>query len=265
MNSSVDKAAAGTPVRVRPVPAVTRALAILRLLGRTSETLTLKTIAAELEMVPSTALHILRVLVDEGLVKVDAATKRYSLGVGMLALARSVIDSSPFAALVQPVLDQLSTTWSVTTIGVEARGIDDLIVLALARPPTPFRLHVDVGGRFPALTSATGRLIAAHTELSQAELRRRFERAHWDHAPTWETWLKEVDSARRRGYAIDRGNYIGGITVLAVPIVDRQGRLSHSIVAVGVSDQISGATATALAQALKQEAQILSQLLSVRG
>jgi DNA-binding IclR family transcriptional regulator len=261
-----DPTARSTPAaRVRPVPAVTRALAILRLLGRHSEPLTLKTIATDLGMVPSTCLHILRVLVEEGLVKADTATKRYSLGVGMLALARSVIDSSPFAALVQPVLDHISASWNVTTIGVEIRGADDLVVLALARPNTPFRLHVDVGSRFPAMTSATGRLVAAHTDISEAELRRRFSAAQWDQAPNWESWLKEVETVRRRGYSIDRGNYIGGITVLAVPIFDRHGHVTHAIVAAGVADQISGAKSASLAQDLKTEAQSLSQLMNIRG
>ncbi|RYF82465.1 MAG: IclR family transcriptional regulator, partial [Comamonadaceae bacterium] len=48
---------------VRPVPAVSRALAILRLLGQHKEALTLKAISQELGMVTSTCLHILRVLV----------------------------------------------------------------------------------------------------------------------------------------------------------------------------------------------------------
>lgn len=267
MATSSNKAApaAAPGPRVRPVPAVTRALAILRLLGGSAEPATLKAIASELGMVPSTCLHILRVLVDEGLVKVDPATKRYSLGTGMLTLARSVIDSSPFAALVQPVLDQLSAQWNVTMIGVEARGADDLVVLALARPQTPFRLHVDVGGRFPAMTSATGRLVAAHNEIAAPELRRRFDSAHWDQPPGWDAWLKEVDSARKRGYAVDRGHYISGITVVAVPVLDRHQRMTHAIVAVGVSDQFNGPGVAALAHALKAEAQVLGQLLGVRG
>ena len=247
------------------MPAVTRALAILRLLGGTAEPQTLKAIATQLGMVSSTCLHILRVLVDEGLVKVDLATKRYSLGVGMLALARSVIDSSPFAALVQPVLDQVAATWNVTAIGVEIHATDDLVVLALARPNAPFRLHIDVGSRFAAMTSATGRLVAAHADIEPAELRRRFASAHWDQPPSWEQWQKEVESVRRRGYSIDRGNYIGGVTVLAAPIIDRHGRVTHAIVAAGVADQFSGAQVTALAQALKNGAQALSQLVNIRA
>ncbi|WP_395703292.1 IclR family transcriptional regulator [Aquabacterium sp.] len=254
-----------TGPRVRPVPAVTRSIAILRLLGRTPGPLTLKVIAQELGMISSTALHILRVLVDEGLVKVDPATKRYSLGVGMLALARSVIESHPFPALAQPVLDRLSATWHVTAIGVEIGAADDIVVLALSRSNAPFRLHIDVGSRFPALTSATGRLVAAYSELPRAELERRFRAAHWDEVPDFDSWLKEVEAVRRKGYGLDRGNYINGVAVVAVPVFDRRGRLSHALVAAGVGDQLAGAKAQGLAKDLQDEAQRLSELLAARS
>ncbi len=250
--------------RVRPVPAVTRAIAILRLLGKSSGPMTLKAISQELDMVTSTCLHILRVLVDEGLIKVDPATKRYGLGVGMLALARSVIDSSPFPTLVQPVLDRLASTWNVTAIGVEVTGIEHMVVLALSRSRTPFRLHVDVGSRFPALISATGRLVAAYSELSEAEVERRFKALRWDQPPDIEAWRKEVQAVRRKGYSMDRGNYISGITVIAVPVFDAQGRMSHSLVAAGVADQIDGSKSQALAKDLQAEAQTLSELLAAR-
>src|SRR5689334_10878166 len=146
--------------RIRPVPAVSRAISILRLLGRVRTPLGVKAIARELDLVPSTALHILRALVMDGLVRVDA-TKRYSLGTGMLSLARAVLETSGFANLVQPELDRLSKDHATTAIGVEATGIEHMVVLALSRTRTPIRLHVDVGSRFPALISATGRCVAA--------------------------------------------------------------------------------------------------------
>ena len=70
--------------RVRAVPAVTRAIAILRLLSRSRTPQGLKAIAESLDLVPSTALHIVRALVAEDLLQVDPQTKRYRLGVGML-------------------------------------------------------------------------------------------------------------------------------------------------------------------------------------
>lgn len=264
MTTSKSDAPAAGP-RVRAVPAVTKAVAILRLLGRSPAPLTLKAISEELDLVTSTCLHILRVLVEEGLVKVDPATKRYGLGVGMLTLARHVIESSPFPVLVQPVLDRLSATWNLTAIGVEVTGLEHMVVLALSRSQAPFRLHVDVGSRFPALLSATGRLVAAYTELPAAEVERRFKALRWDQPPDIEAWRKEVETVRRKGFSIDKGNYISGVTVIAVPVFDARGRMSHSLVAAGVADQLAGGRNPALAKDLQDEAAALSQLLAARG
>jgi DNA-binding IclR family transcriptional regulator len=261
MTPSEEATSASAGPRVRPVPAVTRAIAILRLLGRGPETMTLKAISQELGMVTSTCLHILRVLVDEGLVKVEPGSKRYSLGVGMLTLARNVIDSSPFPAIVQPVLDRLAGEWKVTTIGVEASGHDELVVVALSRPDAPFRLHVDVGSRFPALTSATGRLVAAYGGLGDKELERRFKAAKWEQPPDRQAWLAEVEQVRRKGYSIDRGNFMAGIAVIAVPVFDAQQRMTHALVAVGMAEQLSASRSQALAKELQAEAQGLSRLI----
>ena len=147
--------------RVRAVPAVTRAIAILRLLSRSRSPQSLKAIAESLDLVPSTALHIARALVAEDLLRVDPLTKRYSLGTGMLPLARAVLENSDFPNLVRPKLDDLSHRYGVMAIGVEVPDLDNMIVIALARSQAPVRLHVDVGSRFPALISATGRCVAA--------------------------------------------------------------------------------------------------------
>ena len=104
--------------RVRAVPAVTRAIAILRLLSRSRTPQGLKAIAESLDLVPSTALHIVRALVAEDLLQVDPQTKRYRLGVGMLPLARAVLENSDFPSLVRPKLDQLSSRYGVMAIGV---------------------------------------------------------------------------------------------------------------------------------------------------
>lgn len=90
------------------MPAVSRAIAILRLLGRSREGMGVKAIADALGLVPSTCLHILRVLVSEDLVRVDPATKRYTLSAGMISLAHSVLAGGGFTQLAQPALDRLA-------------------------------------------------------------------------------------------------------------------------------------------------------------
>jgi len=239
--------------RVRPVPAVTRSIAILRLLGRSPEPLGVKAIAQALGLVTSTALHILRVLVQEELVKVDPVTKRYSLGVGMLPLARNVIERNSFASVVQPVLDRLSAKWGVTAIGVQITGLDHMVVLALSRSQGAFS--------FPALISATGRLVAAFGDHSPSEVEKRFKALRWQSAPSLEAWKKEVESVKRKGFSVDRGNYISGVTVVAVPVLDPRGRVVHALVGAGVADQLDNGRAVALANDMRAQAERISELL----
>src|ERR1700743_2002402 len=90
-----DRALAAT-VKESKAPAISRAAAVLRLLGKSDTPLGLQTIARELGLVPSTCLYVLRALVVEELVAFDADTKRYALEAGVLTLARQWLRSNPF-------------------------------------------------------------------------------------------------------------------------------------------------------------------------
>jgi len=219
---------------VRAVPAVTRAVAILRLLGRHKTPLGMKAISQALGLVPSTSLHILRVLVAEELVKVDTA-KQYSLGMGALSLARTALDNSDFPTLVQPHIDALSRRYPVTAIGVELPNLEHMIVVALSQTQAPVRLHVDIDSRFPAL--------------------------RWHNAPTYAAWRKEVETARRQGFSIDRGNYIAGVTVVAVPVLNVAGTIAQAIVSVGISSQLDRAASVALAHDMQDAARAVETQL----
>lgn len=254
------KAVASGP-RVRPVPAVTRSIAILRFLGETRQPQSLKVIAEQLDLVPSTGLHILRVLVSEELVKVDPATKRYSLGSGMISLARSVLEGGGFAEIAQSALDRIAAAAGVTALGVEITARHAAVVLSISRSNQPFRFHTDVGSQFTTLVSATGRLIAAHGGESWTQLRRRFSEIAWDRAPRFETWKKEVELARTRGWSVDRDNFMNGVTVVAVPLFATNGRLAYTLVAVGLSGQLNAAATSDLAALMQREAAAISAQL----
>jgi len=246
--------------RLRPVPAVSRAVAILRLLGRSPNPMGVKAIAESLGLVTSTCLHIVRVLVDEGLLKVDESTKRYSLGTGLLSLARNALQTNSFPSLAQPVLDRVAAQWNVTAIAAEVIDLDHMVVVALSKAHAPFRLHVDVGSRFPGLISATGRLMAAFSRTPWARIEQRFHALRWESPPDFADWRAEVELARVQRYSIDIGNYIAGVTLVAAPVFNAKGRLSHSLTAAAMSGHLDEARAQALAQELLDEADALTRL-----
>ncbi len=257
------RAAGGVPAaqpgrRERQVPAVERAIAILQLLGRSETPLGVNAIARALGLVPSTCLHILRVLVARELAAFDADTKRYRLDAGILSIARGLLRRNSLSQIVQPSLDRLSRRYAVTTNAVRVTSLDHGTVVAMARAEMPLHIHVDIGSRFPALISVTGRCIAAFGNYDWAEIERRFATLRWDKPPSFRAWCGQVEEARRKGYAIDPGNYISGVTIIGAPMM-KASRVSHVMVGVGLTEQFKPSTLAALGRDLVAVAQEAAQ------
>ena len=241
-------------VKASKAPAIARAAAVLRLLGRAESPLSLQMIARELGLVPSTCLYVLRALVEEKLVGFDPATKRYALGSGVLALARSWLRRDPFVSLAQPQLERMAREFDLNCVAVEIAGLDHIVVVAVAEGTGNFRLSTEVGSRFPALISATGRCIAASGDYPAERLRARFDTLRWDNPPALEEWLDQIEQARRDGYGVDEGHYISGVTVIAAPVRTTQPKPTHALVATGLSRTIDRSGERIVGKALKAAA-----------
>lgn len=240
---------------IRPdskAPAIARAAAVLRLLGKSDTPLGVNAIARELGLVPSTCLYVLRALVDEELVAFDATTKRYSLDAGVLTLARGWLRRDRFADLAQPVLDRLAREHGVTMLGVRISGLDHITVIAVAESGANLRLSVQVGSRFPALISATGRCITAFGKVPSLELETRFGNLRWDNPPKFTEWQAQIEDTRTRGYAIDDGHYIAGVSVVAAPV--GLPTLRYALVAIGLGSaaRLSGPATLDAARSLSE-------------
>ncbi|WP_428492131.1 IclR family transcriptional regulator [Rhodopila sp.] len=250
--------AAARASRVRQVPALSRGIAILRLLGRGDTALGVHEIARSLDLVPSTCLHILRVLVAERLLAVEPLTKKYRVGAGLAVLARSALRHHTFPAAAQPDLDQLSRMYGATAIAVEASGLEHMVVVALSRTDSPLRVHVDIGSRFPALISATGRCIAAFGSHKWSEIKPRFAKLRWDMPPSLAQWRSEVRAAQVAGYAVDEGRYIRGVSIIAAPVRMQNGSI-NALVVVGVGEQMRRIGVAKLGEDLRGRAARISQ------
>ncbi len=237
-------------VKHSKAPAISRAAAVLRLLGKSETPLGLQPIARQLGLNPSTCLYVLRALAAEELVSFDADTKRYSLAAGVLTLARGWLRRDAFSDLAQPGLDRLSREFGVTMLGVEIFGIDHIIAVAVSQAGGGFQLATQVGSRFPALISATGRCIAAYGSYLESQLEARFNTLRWDDPPSFREWQEQVERTREQGFGIDEGNYIAGVTVLAAPVWKAQGRPSHALVAIGLTAALKRAGLPELQEAL---------------
>ncbi len=110
------------------------------------------------------------------------------------------------------------------------------------------------------MISATGRCVAAFSRHPPEEIERRFKALRWNNAPSYATWRREVETVRRQGFSIDRGNYIAGVTIVAVPVLDGAGQIEETIASVGISSQLDRPTALALARDMQTAAREVEAL-----
>ena len=222
---------------IRAVPAVTRSIAILRLLGKSKEPLGVNEISRRLGIVPSTCLHILRVLKAEELVSADPVSMRYQLDGGVLSLARSFLRPGSVSVLSQPILQGAATELGLTASLAEIVGADHAVVIAAARA-NPARFHAEVGTRLPAMIGALGRCVAAFGGHPADVVSSHFKALHWEDPLTFKEWLKQVTQTKKRGYAIDQDNFLLGVTAIAAPIFDGNSELKYCVSCAGTNVQI---------------------------
>ncbi len=247
----------------RRVPAVTRAIAILRFLAKNKDPIGVVPLARAVGLIPSTCLHIVRILSDEGLVSFDPQTKHYSLGPGVLTLASAFSLRNPFVQVVRHRLEELSQAHGCAFAAVEESGPEHYIVVAVGDVHAGLSVRLSVGTRFPALVSATGRCLAAfgHNRMGPAELKRNFTRLRWDNPPSFDDWMADIETVRRQGYAIDEGSYIGGVTIVAVPVFNDSNLMLGCISSLGLRERFTGDRLETLIRSLQATAREVSREL----
>jgi DNA-binding IclR family transcriptional regulator len=250
------------PSNASRAPAVSRAASVLRLLAGQQTGLGVSDIARRVGLVPSTCLHVLRALVDEGFISFDDEKKTYKSGVGLLTLVRDAMANSEYPRIVQPVLNRLATENNVTAVAVELDSRERMVVVALSRAASFVSLHVSVGSRFPAYISATGRCVAAASGLSREKLKKRFDTLRWEKGPRFEDWYADVERTQAEGVGVDRGNYIRGLTILSALVPEGADRALRGIALVGFDHQMTERSIRQFKDQLKEATQMLAAQLN---
>jgi DNA-binding IclR family transcriptional regulator len=244
---------------VRSVPAVRRAAGILAHLAARGGGCSLSEIARELKIFPSTCLHILRELIAAGLVSFESNGKLYGLGPSILVLASHLNRNDIFVRNAQLLLDEITRKYKISSIGSLVDKSGHIVVVAAANTSGP--IHFETGNRVPALSSATGRCVAAFSNWSPETLKERFARVRWERAPDFKKWLKEVEATRKRGHSIDRGDFFKGLTVVAAPVTRADGSAIHFISATVISAHLKASDEARIVTVVKQAAAQLSRIL----
>jgi DNA-binding IclR family transcriptional regulator len=251
--SAAPAAPAGTAraprgARIREVPAVRRAALILGHLARSPTGLSVSKLARDLDIIPSTCLHILRELMAAHLIAFEPSGKTYRLGLGLLLLAKGLRTHDAFILAAEQRLVRFAGEHGVSVSAQERDEADAVVVAAVTAGEG---LEAPLGKRVALLSAAGGRLFGGHVDWTRSELRRQFARVHWQNPPNFDDWLEEVEVAKSRGYAIDNGNFRLGVTSIAAAVPGKSGTVIRAISINVVTAQVDAQRVSTFVRALK--------------
>lgn len=139
------------------IQVIQRLGALLDAIARQGEAASLKILAAETGLHPSTAFRILASLGEIGLVERDA-NGAYRLGVKLRQLATRIPRDFDLRTYALPVMERLRNDVG-ETVNLTVRAGDEIIYIERATPNRMMRVEQIIGSRAPLHITAVGKLL----------------------------------------------------------------------------------------------------------
>ncbi len=203
------------------IQVISRAAAVLRLLGRDTGGLSLGQIATAVELPRSTVQRIVGALSDEGFVSTSGGSGRIRLGpeIQNLANATAVAPRDKLRPLMQRIARETGET---VDLAVLQRG--QMLFIDQIVGSQRLRTVSSIGESFPLTTTANGKAALAcldeieATSLILAEL--KSTRQHDRKLPDL---LLEIETIREGALARDEDEHTEGVSALGFGIIDTTG------------------------------------------
>ncbi|MDB5869844.1 MAG: iclR helix-turn-helix domain protein [Polaromonas sp.] len=245
-------------VTVRPV---VNAVSILRYLAHTGAPERAADIARHLSINSSTCFNILRTLVAEDVVDFNALSKTYSAGLGLARLVEQLVTRGQRLERASPLMHDLAAEFGVTVTLWRRLGTDRIVLVSSEASPTNLHINMPSGQRLPILMGASGRLFTGRLGLNDDQIREAFNQIRWARPISFDTYLKEVNLARRKGWASDDGYFANGVLAIAAPVCDPSGNIAFTVSTVMIRGDRDEAQVEALGEAVRDLSQRLECVL----
>jgi IclR family acetate operon transcriptional repressor len=193
-------------------------------------------LAKELNVSKSSALALLRTLVDAGYIRIKAPGPRYLPGMALLRLGDQSRVTQPIDQIAQTYIHHLAQETGLT-IRVAINDGGHPVFISRADAPGSVRFHTLLGVRESPQVSSAGKAILA--TLSDDEIRKvisvngfvsRTKNSHM----TMSSLLRDINKIRERKYAIDDAEDVDGVFCVGAAFFDHSGECAGAISATGI-------------------------------
>lgn len=206
---------------------LTKGLQLMEALSQREGPRGISELAHQLSLTKSNVHRLLQTLSRCGYVTQEASTERYLLSAKLWQISRRTKPFEALRRLARPILRHIveQTNESVIFAIVEQ---DDLIVVDQVETPNPVRVvFFSIGQSFPidrvimmgkGLTALQLIALAALPEAEARGVLRKLQEQLKKGKSFIDVQLSYVSTARKDGFAVNRGKWVTGATAVAVPV-----------------------------------------------
>jgi DNA-binding IclR family transcriptional regulator len=251
----------------QPIPgtrAVKRVLSLLSAFSESRPKWNLTELSAEVGLSKATAHRMLSVLEQEGFVVRPSGSADFRLGPELIVLGVLALKSVDVRAVARPELQFLAETTGEDA-SLESLVGTEVLILDEERGRGLLALGTEIGTRWPAHATATGKALLAGAETPMSEPVDGLDPMTAHTITSWEKWTETLSEVREKGYATNIEELEYGYISVAAPIRDREGRPAASISVGGSAHRVTEDRIPELARAVREAASRVSERLGYRG
>ena len=249
-----------SPRGLATVQSVDRALALLEILARHDDRVSLTELSRQLGLHPSTARRLLIALQARGFVQQDARTRLYGLGLRIFRLAGSADYTAAMRNAAHAHLRKLAES-SGETVNLLVPDTAGAMIIDRIESSMTVRFSVPVGERLPYHCTAGGKVLLAQItpEVQQRILARALPRLTKNTITDVTRLREELERIRKRGYAIDNEEREAGVRCVAAPVTDHTGAVVAAVSLSGPASRLSLERLHRLALTVRRTAENISR------
>ncbi|MBD2750153.1 IclR family transcriptional regulator [Microvirga sp. BT688] len=211
------------------VASLEKGLLVIEAFDASRPRLTLSDVAKLTGITRAAARRYLLTLTKLGYAEFDG--RYFSLTPRILRLGYAYLSSASLSAQVQPLLERISEETGESSSAAILDG-DDIVYIARSATRRIMSIGLGVGSRLPAHCTALGRAILAYQPedalrayLQRIRLEARTPKTITDKA----AFQAALDATRAKGYAIVNEELEYGLRSIAVPVVQKTGRVTIAL------------------------------------
>lgn len=235
-----------------------RGLKLLQAVAEGGEGVAVRELARAAGLPRSIVQRLLHTLEAEGFLEKHPSQVGYRLTIKLWGLGCASVRRLSVRDVARPHLEDLARrTSEMTKLGV--LDGNDVVYIDRVECPQAVRAYVPIGGRAPAHLVATGKAILAFLPSAERSAGTTAPRARDDSGQ--KALRLELEKIRRRGYAINRGDWEQSVGAMAAPVFDAQGDVVASIGIILPSHRLTAAKAAQMGPWIAASAAEISRQL----